>query len=729
MHERYELQGVVERSLFQGSDNGYSVIIMQVEGKQVTLTGFLASVQPGQQLVVHGAWSTHPKFGRQFQVSTFEVTLPTSVHGLIKYLSSGLIKGIGKVYAQKLVDRFGTQVLEIIEDRPDRLHEVPGIGPKRIEQIARAWQDQKEISSIMVFLQDKGVSTAYAIKIFKKYGKESIARVQENPYRLADDIWGIGFKSADKIAQALGFETHSVKRVRAGILFAIAQQTNQGHLYVELANLKTQTIALLELEEERAASLLKIAFHELYDQDRIKLIVQQPADEPVYYVTLTQYYLSEKAIAASIRRLLEQETPHGFDLEKIYTTLRSSQNNTEVFLNDDQQQGIMTCLQKKVTIITGGPGTGKTTLIKKLLEILTSYKLTYRLAAPTGRAAKRITEGTGENALTLHRLLEFDVSTMSFSHNEHNALKLDFLIVDEASMIDVFLARSLLRALPYNAHLVLLGDVDQLPSVGAGNFLNDIIASTIVPCIRLHQIFRQAKDSLIIINAHRVNQGEFPLSFLPHAHKDFYFIKEEDPLKAFEHIKAVFSKGLAIRQIHPQEAVVLVPMNRGVVGTLQLNHELQNFLNATSELTLSHGATVFRLGDKVIQLTNNYDKNIFNGDVGFIQNIDISQRTLQVQFDRIVEYEYDELNELMLAYALSIHKSQGSEYSAVIVPIFMQHFMLLQRNLIYTALTRAKKLCIFIGQPKALALAIKNNKTIERITFLKDMLISDLICR
>lgn len=421
----------------------------------------------------------------------------------------------------------------------------------------------------------------------------------------------------------------------------------------------------------------------------------------------------------------------GFDLNAIYQGLRTPAHERDLLLNEEQQEGIMACLQHKVTIITGGPGTGKTTLIKKLLATLDEYKATYRLAAPTGRAAKRITQGTGRQAATIHRLLEYDVTTHGFAHNENNALKLNFLIVDEASMIDIFLGFSLLKALPLNAHLVLIGDVDQLPSVGAGNFLNDLIASSVATNIRLKQIFRQAADSLIIVNAHRVNSGEFPASFLPDAKRDFIFIKEENPENVPAHLESIYGSTLKRHGIPPDDALVLVPMNRGAVGTQTLNHALQKMLNpeSASAHVMLHG-TQFGLHDRVMQIRNNYDKLVFNGDIGTITALNTDDRVLTVEFgDRPVEYDFADLDELVLAYAITIHKSQGSEYAAAIIPIFMSHFTLLQRNLLYTAITRAKKLCILIGQPKAIGMAIRNNKGITRKTFLKEFLTTDLQCR
>lgn len=500
---------------------------------------------------------------------------------------------------------------------------------------------------------------------------------------------------------------------------------NEGHLYYEVKDLKEKACALLELDPEAIADKLKIALHDLYNQEKIKLVTHQD----MHYVTLSKYYFSEKGVAQKIKTLITYPPQFQFDVNAIYHSLRTSTDQLE--LHEFQQKGILTCIQNKVTIITGGPGTGKTTLIKNLLTILDMNKQEYKLASPTGRAAKRMTEGTGRPAVTLHRLLEIDPSTMSFTRNENNALKLDFLIVDEASMIDIFLAHSLLRALPHNAHLVLIGDIDQLPSVGAGNFLRDLITSGAVPCVRLTQIFRQAQDSMIIINAHRINQGEFPLSSQEGTRRDFIFIKEEHAENVPQHLEHIFTKGLQKFGIRPDDAMVLVPMNRGNVGTQRINHDLQQLLNpGNNEHTLSHAGTQFKVNDRVMQLRNNYDKIVFNGDVGIVEAIDGVEKTMIVNMgDKQVTYESSELDELSLAYSISIHKSQGSEYPAIIVPIFMQHFMLLQRNLIYTALTRAKKLCIFIGQTKAIAMAIKNNKEQKRITLLPHYLTSDLACR
>lgn len=721
------LHGIVDRIYFKNEENGFVVFVLQLNSKDSTVVkGHVPAINPGEQVTIQGTWAMHPKFGKQFDAQQCTAQVPTTIVGLKKYLSSGLIKGIGPVYGEKLVKFFGEQVLEVIDKEPHRLQEVDGIGPKRVEKIITAWQDQKEISHIMVFLQEKGISPAYATKIYKKYRADAISVILENPYRLAQDIWGIGFKTADQIAQNLGIAPDSSKRITAGILHTIATATNNGHLYVELSTLKEQTAHILELELDTIAHTIKLALHDLYNSDKIKLI----SHENKHFVTLTPFYFSEKGIANKLATLLKHPSRHTFDVNAIYQTLRTQNTKQEVVLNEDQQQGILACLQNKVTVITGGPGTGKTTLIKKLLEVLDEYSVSYRLAAPTGRAAKRITESTRRSAVTIHRLLEFDVSTMGFVRNESNALPLDFLIIDEASMIDVFLAHSILKALPHHAHVVFIGDVDQLPSVGAGNFLKDLLASGAIPSVRLTNIFRQAQDSLIILNAHRINTGEFPTSAQPNARRDFVFIKEDDPQQVPLHLQTIYAKALPKCGIASDESIVLVPMHRGVVGTQKINYDLQQMLNPNDASHVSHAGTQYKVGDRVMQLRNNYDKLVFNGDIGKLESIDQTERTLNIAYpERIVEYDFSDLNELTLAYAISIHKSQGSEYAAVIVPIFMQHFTLLQRNLIYTAITRAKKLCIFIGQPKAIAMGIKNNKSIKRLTFLQQFLTTDLQCR
>jgi exodeoxyribonuclease V alpha subunit len=728
MLETEILHGIIDRVVYQNKENGFAVFILQVNATMsATVKGCLPTITPGEQIVVRGVWNMHQKFGKQFDAQSCEKQAPTSIMGLRKYLGSGLIKGIGPVYGDKLVDAFGEKVLEVIDKNPERLLSVPGIGAKRVEKIIVAWKDQKEISNIMVFLQNKGISSTYAVKIYKQYQSQAIAIIEENPYRLAQDIWGIGFKTADQIAQKSGIAPDCKRRITAAIMHVIQLTSQDGNLYIPLEELKKQMAALLELELENIAHTTKNSLHDLYNADKIKLLTYNE----IHFITLPSFYFSEKGIAYKLEKMSTMPPHHTFDLERIQAMLREAANNSRIALNEQQQSGVLACLEHKSTIITGGPGTGKTTLIKSLLTILDTHRVKYCLAAPTGRAAKRITEGTGRPASTIHRLLDFDVSTMSFRYNESNPLKIDFLIIDEASMIDLFLANALIKALPMHAHFVLIGDIDQLPSVGAGNFLHDMIASKKITTISLKHIFRQAQDSLIVINAHRINNGEFPTTEHENSRKDFIFIKEDNPENIPQHLETIYGKVLRHYGIRADDAIVLTPMHRGVAGTQKLNHDLQQILNKNNDgPVINYAGAQFKAGDRVMQLRNNYDKNVFNGDIGIIEHINGEDTIMQVRFlDILVDYESSDFNELVHAYAISIHKSQGSEFSAVIIPIFMQHFMMLQRNLLYTAVTRAKKLCIIIGQSRALAMGIKNNKSVERITFLQQFLTTDLACR
>ncbi len=706
-----KINGTIDRFIFHNQENGYAVCIVTVDKQQsITAAGILPATAAGQEVELIGSWIMHKKFGRQFAISQCIQKIPSSLLGLKKYLGSGLIKGIGKSYAEKLVDHFGEKIITIIESHPERLQEVAGIGSKRASVITQSFIENKEVSHIMIFLQGYGISPAYAAKIYKQYRTRTIDVLKENPYRLADEVWGIGFKLADEIAQKLGFKKDTPKRISAGIIYALQVYAQSGHIYCTKNDLILKSAQLLELETEH----LEESLNDLINQEKIKHIFFEEKD----YYALMAHYHAERSVAQKLLDLLQYPTAIPFDTNRIYAALLAK-NTYDIALHEEQQKGIMNVFNHKVTVITGGPGTGKTTLIRKLLSILEAEKITYKLAAPTGRAAKRISEQTGKFATTIHRLLEIDPQTFTFVYNESNTLKLQVLIVDESSMIDIFLANALLKALPLNATIIFLGDIDQLPSVGPGNFLADCLASTAISRVKLTHIFRQAQDSLITLNAHRIITGQAPIKYSKQARNDFIFIHEENPENLFNQVIQCYKTHLKEHNIAQQNSALLTPMNRGVAGNFTLNHSLQAFLNGSENASIAHGNTIFKVADKVMQIRNNYEKMVFNGDCGTIEEIDHEQETLKVGFqDKVVIYDFDELHELILAYSMTIHKSQGSEYDAVIIPIFMQHYMLLARNLIYTAITRAKKLCIIIGQPKAVHCALSQVRVVQRVTFL-----------
>lgn len=718
------ISGTIESFLYQNEETGFSIFKISLSHqKKVTVTGSFHNIQAGESISLEGEWIFHPKFGKQFKASKYTVELPTSITGLKKYLGSGLIKGIGKTYAEKIVDAFKEDTLKIIEEEPEKLRMIGGIGKKRIEQIQQSWVEQKYIARIMVFLQDKGISTNYAIKIYKKYNHESIAIITENPYRLTEDIWGIGFKIADEIAQNIGFATGSIERVSAGILFTLKEAMGQGHVYQELDTLRKKAFNVLELDPELHQSQMKAAFHDLYNKDKIKVI---PLHDK-HFVGLSSLYGSEKGLSEKIKKICSKKSKYTFDSNELYKQINE---NKEITLNEKQQDAILSCFHNKISIITGGPGTGKTTIIRTLLGLLDTLFIRYKLAAPTGRAAKRMMETSKRHTSTVHRLLEFDASIMQFKKNEQNAIEADFIIIDEASMIDVFLAFSIFKAIPENAHIVFIGDIDQLPSVGPGSVLLDMIKTDSIACTKLTEIFRQSENSLIVHNAHQINNSKFPTNFHENCKKDFYFIKEENPERAFDHIKEIIQKYLPQHHVPLEKSIVLVPMNRGSIGTQTLNHQLQGLLNpyVGPEKHTFQGMT-YKKNDKVMQIKNNYDKKVFNGDIGFIQQIDTENKIMFVSFyNNTIQYHFSDLYELVLAYSITIHKSQGSEYDAVIIPLFTQHFTMLQKNLIYTAITRAKKVCFFVGQTKAIAIGIKNIKQRERVSLLHHFLTENISC-
>lgn len=704
-----KLRCVVERITFQNAENGYSVMKVKVKGYDdlVTLVGNLLEVPAGAVLLCEGEWRVDKRYGQQFQCETWEEVMPATAYGIEKYLGSGLVKGIGPKFAKLIVGHFGTDTIEVIETDIERLYEVPGISKKRVEKIRESWEKQKDIKNVMLFLQGFGVSTAYAAKIYRQYGKESIDNVKENPYRLADDIWGIGFKTADGIARKMGYEMNDERRLRSGLIYTLNQLADEGHCYAEEEQLIATAKQLLEADEECIRTAMT---HAIETED---LMLDGTA------IYLPPFYYAECGTANRLNTLV-----HTKEAGSIFTArfdLAKLQRETGIEYDEVQVEAIRQAIASKVMVLTGGPGTGKSTTTKAIIAALQSAGMRILLAAPTGRAAKRMSEATGMEAKTIHRLLEYNPQD-GYKRNDENPLEGDALIVDECSMIDIILMNNLTKALPTTMRLVLVGDIDQLPSVGAGNVLRDIIDSGVIPVVRLTRIFRQAQSSRIVMSAHAINRGCFP-DISNGQHTDFFFMKQEEPEKVAETIVSLVRDRLPKAYRQPNANIqVLTPMQRGVVGAANLNVALQQALNHNTA-ALVRGGYTFKEGDRVMQLRNNYDKDVYNGDLGYVRSVDMEERTLTVDFDgQMVEYEASELDELTLAYATTIHKSQGSEYPIVVMPVLMTHYVMLQRNLIYTGITRAKKICVLVGQTKALAYAIHNMKVLKRNTRLKERL-------
>lgn len=722
-----EVQGQIEKITYFNEENNYTVAKMRVQGRGdlVTIVGTVFSVTPGEILRLKGRFRNHPRYGEQFMVASYESVLPATVKGIERYLGSGMIKGIGPVMAKRLVSTFSEETLSIIDHTPERLSEVAGIGEKRIEMIRKAWEDQKEIRDVMIFLQGHGISPAYAVKIYRQYGRDSIQVVRDNPYRLAMDVFGIGFVIADRIAERLGIPKDSRARIEAGILYVLQGLADDGHVYYPYGELTTKCSGILEIEEKDIPASLK----NLAAQNKIVVEnAQSLPDAPVY---LSSFYVSEVGITDKMKEIIS--SPRQLKLVDIGEIVSWAQADLGITLSGRQLAAVKASINSKIMVITGGPGTGKTTIINAIIRVCNKMGQKVLLAAPTGRAAKRITETTGREAKTIHRLLEYSPAGSSgedgFKRNEANPLETDLVVVDEASMVDTLLMYHFLKALPAGATLVLVGDVDQLPSVGPGNVLRDIIDAGCFQVIRLNEIFRQSCRSMIIVNAHRINNGEMPLA----AHggetlRDFYFFNVEEPDKVLEKVIRLCREELPSRfGYRPLDDIqVLAPMHRGTVGVANLNAELQKALNPAGK-ELSRGGKLFRIGDKVMQIRNNYDKDVYNGDIGRIAGIDNEVQELKVNYDgRIISYDFSELDEIVLAYAISVHKSQGSEYPVVIMPVLTQHYMLLQRNLFYTGVTRGKKLVILIGTKKALAIAVRNSRPQERYTLLKKRLMNEI---
>ena len=705
------LRGVVERITYANEETGYSVIKIKSKGYMdlVTVVGSMATVNVGSVITIKGFWSSNPKYGRQFDAKEWEEALPASIYGIEKYLGSGLIKGIGPVYAKKIVNQFKERTLDIIEEEPDRMIEVPGIGQKRVEMIKKAWQDQKEIKNIMLFLQSYGVSTSFGSRIYKVYGNTSIEVVKENPYQLADDIYGIGFKTADGIASKLGIEKDSFKRCRAGIFYTLSQLSEEGHCYATGEQLLTKSMEILEVEESK----IVMSMDYLIEQ---KEIIKEAPDK----IYLPPFYFSENGVARRLKQIMQSHAKK--QVRKSDEVIAQLEKNEHMTYDEIQRAAISLAEKSKVMVLTGGPGTGKTTTTHGIIQLFKESGMEVLLTAPTGRAAKRMSEATGMEAKTIHRLLECKPPE-GYKKNEDNPLEGDVLIVDEASMIDIILMYNLLKAIPDHMIVIIVGDIDQLPSVGAGNVLRDMIDSGVVPTIKLERIFRQAMGSKIITNAHKINKGENP-DLKGGRESNFFFIEAEDNEEVLQAIETLCTKRLPnYYKVNPiKDIQILTPMQRSETGVANLNSLLQVALNPC-EIHLKRGATEYRLYDKVMQVRNNYDKEVFNGDVGFISAIDIEERTLKVKFDdKEIEYEALELDELVLAYATTIHKAQGSEYPIVIMPITFSHYVMLQRNLLYTGITRAKKVVVLVGNRNAIYKAVKNNEVKNRNTWLRERL-------
>jgi exodeoxyribonuclease V alpha subunit len=727
---------VLERITFVNEETGYTIARVATDRSGpdlITVTGALLGAQVGESLRLTGRWSHHPKFGRQFDVHSFTTVLPATIQGIQRYLGSGLIKGIGPVMAERMVGHFGTDILRVIEEEPQRLIEVPGLGPKRTQMIATAWEEQKAIKEVMVFLQGVGVSTSLAVRIYKKYDDASISVVRNEPYRLASDVWGIGFKTADLIARSVGIPHDSPERVKAGLQYTLSQATEEGHCFLPEPALVTNAAKILDVPAELAQACLNdLAAAERVIRENVPAGTSpEPpaAGKVIPAVYLVPFYRAERSLASGLLELLNVPQDRlaafaGVDWAKALAWLRQ---RTGAELAEEQEQAVRLALTSKVAVLTGGPGCGKSFTVRSVVELAAARKVKIVLVAPTGRAAKRLSELTGHPAATVHRLLELQPGGDA-SYDRDRPLDADLVVVDECSMMDLILANKLVKAIPPGAHLLLVGDVDQLPSVGAGQVLRDLLAATSIPRVRLNKIFRQAQESGIVVNAHRVNGGQFPRL---RGYPDFFFFPCEDTEDA-----AALAVDVATRRIprkfglDPRRDVqVLAPMHRGPAGAGNLNLLLQQELAPCREgqPERRHGGRIFRPGDKVTQLRNNYDKGaagVFNGTLGVVTAISAEEHTLTLRTDEdeLLEYGFDELDELAHAYAITIHRSQGSEYAAVVIPLTASAWMMLQRNLLYTAITRAKKLAVLVGSARAISAAVRTASAGRRHTGLAQRL-------
>jgi exodeoxyribonuclease V alpha subunit len=709
-----QLEGTIEQVVYYNSENGYSVFKLQTETGEITVVGIFPPLSPGEHLKLSGHFEVNQKFGRQFQMESFSLALPHSTVGLEKFLGSGLVKGIGPVLAKRIIKKFGEETVKILDEQPEKLTKVEGIGQKKLAEILASWQEHREIRDLIIFLQEHGISTTMAYKIYRTYGRSSFDILKRNPYQLCLDIWGIGFKTADQIALKLGLPEDSLDRVKAYILYLLEKDNEEGHVYSRQEEMAGKCQAELGASPERVKTALAAL-----TGDR-SIIQKETATGCHLYRPF--FYQAEEEVARRMVSLASQDCPAPeFDLDG---KIEEIEKKSGLVFSPLQKKAIKGSLQKKILIITGGPGTGKTTIIRAIVDIFEGWPKKVLLAAPTGRAAKRLAEATGREAKTLHRLLEYQPKGGQFKRGPRHPLRADALIVDEVSMVDLPLMYHLLQALSPDMRLILVGDQDQLPSVGPGNLLRDLTGSGMIEVIRLNEIFRQAKESLIVVNAHRVNQGQ-PLLYPPRGdpEADFYFIHQENEEKVLGLILKLcrFSlpRKLGLSPLSTQIQVIS-PMYRGLAGVDRLNLELQKTLNPNSA-SFKLGSKELRAGDKVMQTRNNYDKEVFNGDLGTVAQIDPRKLRVLVDFDgRLITYEKDELSEIVLAYAISVHKAQGNEYQAVVMPLLTQHYIMLQRNLFYTALTRARKLSIIIGSYRAMHIAIKNDRPVNRNSDLKE---------
>lgn len=728
-NETSSLKGTISRITYQNPENHYTVARLDEDsGPGVTVVGTLFPVSEGEEIKVTGAWKRHPRYGLQFQIEHWEKIDPATLEGIEKYLGSGLIKGIGPAYAKRLVAAFGLDTLKVLSEQPLRILDVDGIGERRARRIMQTWQEQRGMQDVMVFLQGHGVGASLALRIYRVFGADTIAQVRENPYALARHVHGIGFLLADRFAYQIGIRGDFSLRVQAGVLHVLREMAERGHCYAELAALKRNAAGLLSVEEDAVeAAIDKLAA-------KSDLVIEEAGADSDAQVYLADLYHAERRVAAAFQKLLA--TPSSLRGEKMIGTWNRGAvelispelfGATAVALDEDQVRAIEQALCEKVLVITGGPGTGKTTLLTALLTILRRAKVRFALAAPTGRAAKRMAESAGEEAMTIHRLLEYNPREGCFQRSEDRPLEADFVILDETSMVDLSLMDHLLRAVDPRSHLILVGDVDQLPSVGPGSVLRDLIDSGAVPKVVLRRIFRQSQESLIVVNAHRILQGQSLVLGEPSERRDFVFMARESEEDILAAVKQLLRESIPRSlQLAPEEVAqtiqVLTPMHRGLLGTVSLNRELQSLLNPAGQ-SLERGGFTLRVGDKVMQLRNNYDKGVFNGDLGRIAGVDREEGNVKVDFfDKTVQYDADELDEIALAYATSVHKSQGSEYPAVVIPLHTSHYLMLHRSILYTAVTRGKKLVVLVGSRKALFMAIRNLRVEKRNTGLRKKL-------